>query len=118
MENIDIVFNNLKKNKEMVIQLLEDILKVSISDLDFKGREYFNSITDYDFSLIKLRIKYTNQKEDEIYLFLSLLCTTFARPILMRVLAISKNYYKRKFNISTLIHRDEILIHYSSLTNN
>lgn len=68
MENIDIVFNNLKKNKEMVIQLLEDILKVSISDLDFKGREYFNSITDYDFSLIKLRIKYTNQKEDEIYL--------------------------------------------------
>ncbi len=68
MEDIDIVFNNLKENKEIIIQLLEDVLKVSILDLDFKGREYFNSITDYDFSLIKLRIKYTNQKEDEIYL--------------------------------------------------
>ena len=68
MENIDIVYNNLNKNKEIVKKLLEDVLKVSILDLEFKGREYFNSITDYDFSLIKLRIIYADQKEDEIYL--------------------------------------------------
>lgn len=65
-----------------------------------------------DLAIIKEYCTEKGKKEDEIYLFLSLLCTTFARPILMRVLAISKNYYKRKFNISTLIHRDEILIHY------
>ena len=68
LENIDIVYNNLNKNKEIVKKLLEDVLKVSILDLEFKGREYFNSITDYDFSLIKLRIIYADQKEDEIYL--------------------------------------------------
>lgn len=71
-----------------------------------------STISNEDIAIIEEYCKEKGKKDDEICLFLSLLCTTFARPILIVALATSKDYYKRKFNISTLIHGDKILTHY------
>lgn len=72
LDNSYDIFKNLLKNlensKNRVKKLLESILKNSILDIEFEGTEHFDSIIEYDFSLLKANIIYSNGKKDEIYL--------------------------------------------------
>lgn len=64
METLDIL-NNKKNN---IINLLEKVYNQNISDIIFEGTEYLRDIAEYDFSLQKAKVIYTNGDKDEIYL--------------------------------------------------
>lgn len=67
MEDIDSSFN-LPINKKRIIELLEKILRCSIKDIAFEGKEQLDGIIEYDFSLIKTNIVYNNKKSDDIFI--------------------------------------------------
>ena len=59
---------NLTKNKENVIEMLEDILKRQIEKVEFENIEEFNSITEYNFSILKANVFYKNGNKEKLYL--------------------------------------------------
>ena len=56
------------KNKEDGIYLLKNILKLPITDIDFIGIEHFETIEEYKFSLLKIKLIYSSDEKREIYL--------------------------------------------------
>ena len=69
-ENSELLQNIIKdeKNKKIVIELLEIIIKKEIEDIEYKKVEKFQTISEYDFSLIKVIGKFKNEEKNEIYL--------------------------------------------------
>ena len=59
---------NLKNNKNNIIKLLEIIQKHSISDIEYEEIKEFDSITEYNFSVLKTNIIYKDGGKEEIYL--------------------------------------------------
>lgn len=55
-------------SKEVITILLEKINKKEIKEIKVEGIEHFESIIEYDFSLIKANVLYKDNKKDEIYL--------------------------------------------------
>ena len=66
MEQID--NDDISKIKKGIIELLEEVLKREILDIENKGIEKFKSIIGYNFSLLKLMIIYKDLNQEEIYL--------------------------------------------------
>lgn len=60
--------NNNELSKEKIKLLLEKIFKNEIIDIKIEGIEHFESIIEYDFSLIKANVIYKNHEKDEYYL--------------------------------------------------
>ena len=60
--------NNNELSKEKIKLLLEKIFKKEIIDINIEGLAHFESIIEYDFSLIKANVIYKNQEKDEFYL--------------------------------------------------
>ena len=58
----------LKKDKARTIALLQEILKHSITDIEFEDIKEFNSITEYNFSILKVNILYKDGRKEQIYL--------------------------------------------------
>ena len=62
----------MKDNAELSVEstkyLLEKIFKKIIVEIRIEGVEHFDSIVEYDFSLIKANIVYRDNKEDELYI--------------------------------------------------
>ena len=56
------------ENKKESICFLNDILKLSIADIEFVRIEHFETILEYRFSLLKIKLKYKTNEEKEIYL--------------------------------------------------
>ena len=67
-ENSNQVLKELLKNKEEGIYLLKNILKLPITDIEFIGIEHFETIEEYKFSLLKIKLKYNSNEKREIYL--------------------------------------------------
>ena len=55
-------------SKENIKSLLEGILKKEIDNVDIEGIEHFESIIEYDFSLLKAKILFKNSDREEVYL--------------------------------------------------
>lgn len=62
------MFEELKESKQILIELLKKILKLQIKDIEFEGIQRFDTITEYEFSLFKINIIYSNQEKKDIYL--------------------------------------------------
>lgn len=60
--------NNKELSKGNIKSLLEVILKKNIISIDIEGIEHFESIIEYDFSLLKANVLYKNNKSEEMYL--------------------------------------------------
>lgn len=60
--------DNAELSVESTKYLLEKILKNIIKEIRIEGVEHFDSIVEYDFSLIKANIVYSDNKEDELYI--------------------------------------------------
>ena len=60
--------NNTELSKENIKSLLEGILRKEIINIDIEGIEYFESILEYDFSLLKANILYKDNTKEEVYL--------------------------------------------------
>lgn len=58
----------LKQDKYKFIKLLEKILKHSILDIEFEDIKEFNTIVEYNFSVLKVKIIYKDGRKDEVYL--------------------------------------------------
>lgn len=62
----------MENNDELSVKntkyLLEKIFKNKIINIRIEGVEHFDSIVEYDFSLIKANIVYSDNKKDEVYL--------------------------------------------------
>ncbi|MCI9063534.1 MAG: hypothetical protein HFJ17_02895 [Clostridia bacterium] len=56
------------RNKKCIISLLEYLIKEKINDFEYKGLERFDSISEYDFSLIKINIILENTRKKTIYM--------------------------------------------------
>ena len=55
-------------NKKESINILKDILKLPIADIEFVGIEHFDTIVEYEFSLLKVKIRYNSNVEKDLYL--------------------------------------------------
>lgn len=62
------ILNNQKSSKNEMKKLLENIFKNNILDIKLEGTEHYESIIEYNFSLVKVNIIYADGKSDEIYL--------------------------------------------------
>lgn len=62
------VLEEMLKDKENVIKLLELILNISIKNIEIEGLEHFEGITEYKFSLLKINLKCDNDENKEVYL--------------------------------------------------
>lgn len=60
--------DNAELSVESTKYLLEKIFKKIIVEIRIEGVEHFDSIVEYDFSLIKANIVYRDNKEDELYI--------------------------------------------------
>ena len=60
--------NNLLKEKNRIIVLIEKILKHSILDIDFEEITNYDTIMEYNFSVTKAKIHYKDGRDEEIYL--------------------------------------------------
>lgn len=60
--------NKEELTKEHIKALLEEILKEEIDSIDIEGIEHFESIIEYDFSLLKINIIYKRGNKEEVYL--------------------------------------------------
>ena len=60
--------NHSEFSVEKTKYLLEKIFKKIIKDIKIDGIEYFENIIEYDFSLVKANVIYSDNKEDELYL--------------------------------------------------
>ena len=58
----------LSENKERVIELLKEVLNRHIKNVEFEASEQFNSIIEYNFSILKSTVFYEDGTKDEIYL--------------------------------------------------
>ena len=58
----------LEYNKNDLINLLTKILKISITNIDFIKTEEFDTIDEYEFSIVLTKVTYENGKKEEIYL--------------------------------------------------
>lgn len=59
---------NKKLSKENIKKLLEVILEKEIININIEGIEHFENIIEYDFSLLKAKIKYRDDNKEEVYL--------------------------------------------------
>lgn len=59
---------NKELSKEDIKTLLEGILKKEIINIDIEGIEHFESIIEYNFSLLKAKIEYSDNNKEEVYL--------------------------------------------------
>lgn len=59
---------NKKLSKENIKKLLEAILEKEIININIEGIEHFENIIEYDFSLLKAKIKYRDDNKEEVYL--------------------------------------------------
>lgn len=66
----DDFLNTTKKkiSKDNIKPLLEEFLNREIVEIDIEGIEHFESIIEYDFSLLKANVLYKNNNREEIYL--------------------------------------------------
>jgi len=56
------------KNKRIeIISFFEELLNEKIKDYNYISIEKFNSIIEYDFSLVKVNILFNNNKQKKIY---------------------------------------------------
>lgn len=62
------MLENLKKNKNLIQELLEKIMDKPIADIKFLGIESFDSIIEYKFSLFKVILIYKDNTEEQIYI--------------------------------------------------
>lgn len=53
-----------KKNKEIVIKMLKDILNIKLTDFKFNGVKSLKKITEYDFSVLNIVGDLENKKYD------------------------------------------------------
>ena len=60
--------NNKELSKENIKLLLEQILRKEIININIEGIEHFESIIEYDFSLLKANILYKDKTKEEAYL--------------------------------------------------
>lgn len=60
--------NNKELSKENIKLLLEQILRKEIININIEGIEHFESIIEYDFSLLKANILYKDKTKEEVYL--------------------------------------------------
>ncbi len=60
--------DNNELSKEDISHILKKILKKDIIEIKSEGIEHFESIIEYDFSLIKINVIYKDNKKDEFYL--------------------------------------------------
>ena len=67
MDNLEEMLQNLQNANRDIIELFEIILELKIDKIEFAGREHFNSINEYDFTLIKLNL-FCNDKKIQIYI--------------------------------------------------
>ena len=58
----------IKNSKKQIIQLLQDVFKHSIVDIKFEDIKNFDTITEYDFSVTKIKVFYKDGIKEEIYL--------------------------------------------------
>ena len=58
----------LKKNKQNIQELLEEIMHQPIIDIKFLGIENFDSIIEYKFSLFKMILIYKDSRQEQIYI--------------------------------------------------
>ena len=60
--------SNLKGEKELLIKLLEEVFGSSIQDIEFEDTEEFDTIVEYNFSIIKIKVYYKDERKEELYL--------------------------------------------------
>lgn len=60
--------NKNEFTKENIKSLLEKISKKKIDSIDIEGIEHFESIIEYDFSLLKANIIYKKGNKEEVFL--------------------------------------------------
>lgn len=65
--NLESMLKNISK-KEEIISLFEELLKQDIKDYNYISIEKFNSIIEYDFSLAKVNITFSNGMQKRIYI--------------------------------------------------
>lgn len=64
---LECMFKNVD-NREEIITLIKCLLNEKIKDFKYIGPLKFNSIMEYEFSLIKIRIILENDKQKELYI--------------------------------------------------
>ncbi len=62
------MLEGLKEGKEIIEKLLEQVLNIQIKSIEFAGTEHFDTITEYDFSLFKIKLLCQDDKQKEVYL--------------------------------------------------
>ena len=60
--------DNNELSKDNIKQLLEKLFKKEITDIKIEGTQHFESIIEYEFSLIKANISYLDNQKDELLL--------------------------------------------------
>lgn len=60
--------DNNELSKDNIKQLLEKLFKKEITDIKIEGTQHFESIIEYDFSLIKANVSYFDNQKDELFL--------------------------------------------------
>ena len=68
IENSGQMLEKILRNKKESINFFKSILKLSITDIEFVGIEHFETIVEYEFSLLKVKLKYNTNEEKEVYL--------------------------------------------------
>lgn len=56
-----------KKNKQMIINLISKVLEFKIEDVNFKGIQKFENISEYEFSAIKTVCELENSEPIDVY---------------------------------------------------
>lgn len=62
------MLEGLKEGKEIIEELLEKVLNTQIKSIEFAGTEHFDTITEYDFSLFKIKLICQDNIQKEVYL--------------------------------------------------
>ncbi len=58
----------LKQHKEKTILMLQQILNHSITNIEFEDIKEFDTITEYNFSILKTNVFYKDERNEQIYL--------------------------------------------------
>ena len=59
---------SLKKNNRHVISILENIKGKPIDRIEMEEEKRFETITEYDFKISRVKILYKDGKEEEVFL--------------------------------------------------
>ena len=62
------LLEEIRNDKEKIIELLEKVLDIKIQDIEFAGIEHFYGISEYKFSLFKINLIFNKDDKEEIYL--------------------------------------------------